>query len=110
MAVRHKCFGFLAAGDGPATDRVDTGLDLVRGRLREWRAAAGTAEFGVDDAVRLAGAVTPGADEAVEFLAHGGEDLAAHGGCLRGLCGGRGGSGGGGGGSLGTGRDLGGLA
>jgi hypothetical protein len=31
----------------------------------------------VDDGVRLAGAVAPGADQAVQFLAQGGELLAA---------------------------------
>ena len=48
-------------------------------------AAAGLAELGVDDAVRLAGAVAPGADQAVELLAQGGELLAGHQGGGRGL-------------------------
>jgi hypothetical protein len=73
--------------DGPAADGVDAGADLVGGGLGQRRAAAGTAEFGVDDAVRLAGAVAPGADQAVEFLAQRGEGLAAHRGGLRGWCG-----------------------
>src|SRR5262245_21778536 len=75
----------LAAGDGPAADGVDTVADLVRGGLRERRAAAGPAQLVVDDAMRLAGAMTPGADQAVEFLAQGGQGLAADG-----RCGGRG--------------------
>src|SRR5689334_14984377 len=66
----------LAAGDGPAADGVDAGLDLVGGGLRERRAAAGPAQLVVDDAVRLAGAMTPGADQAVEFLAQRGQGLA----------------------------------
>ena len=59
----------LAAGDGPAADGVDTIADLVGGGLRERRAAAGPAQVVVDDAVRLAGAVAPRADQAVELLA-----------------------------------------
>jgi hypothetical protein len=67
----------LAAGDGPATDLVDASLDLVRGGLRQGRAAAGLAQVVVDDAVRLVRAVAPRADQAVEFLAQRGERLAA---------------------------------
>ena len=70
--------GGLAAGDSPAADHVDASLDLVSGGLRELGAAAGAAEFGVDNAVRLTGAVAPGADQAVEFLAQRGEGLTAH--------------------------------
>ena len=70
--------GCLAAGDGPAADGVDAGPDLVGGGLGELGAAAGAAQFGVDDAVRLAGAVAPRADQAVEFLAERGQGLAAH--------------------------------
>src|SRR5581483_5834717 len=68
---------YLAAGDGPAADLVDAGLDLVRGGLGQGRAAAGLAQVVVDDAVRLIGAVAPRADQAVEFLAQRGERLAA---------------------------------
>src|SRR5271157_6434836 len=71
----------LAAGEGPASDGVDAGADLAGGRLRQRRAAAGAAQFGVDDPVRLAGPVAPGADQAVEFLPERGEGLTAHGGC-----------------------------
>ena len=52
----------LTAGDGPAADGVDAVADLVGGGLRERRAAAGPAQLVVDDAMRLAGAVTPGPD------------------------------------------------
>jgi hypothetical protein len=64
--------GALAAGEGPLADHLDAGLDLVGWGLRDGGAAAGGAELGVDDAVRLAGAVAPGADQAVELLAEGG--------------------------------------
>src|SRR6476646_7321215 len=84
----------LAAGDGPAADGVDAGLDLVGGGLRERRAAAGPAQLVVDDAVRLAGAMTPGADQAVEFLAQRGQGLAAYRGGRRGFGGGWGRGGG----------------
>lgn len=47
----------LPAGQGPLADLVDPRLDLVRGRLRERGAPARAAEFVVDDAVRLSGAV-----------------------------------------------------
>ena len=68
----------LAAGDGPAADHVDAGLDLVGRGLGKLGSAAGAAQFGVNDAVWLAGAVAPRADEAVEFLAQRGEGLTAH--------------------------------
>ena len=68
----------LTAGDGPAADGVDAVADLVRGGLRERRAAAGPAQLVVDDAMRLAGAVAPRAHEAVELLAEHGQRLAAH--------------------------------
>src|SRR5690242_20763283 len=84
----------LAAGDGPAADGIDAGLDLVGGGLRERRAVAGPAQLVVDDAVRLAGAVTPGADQAVEFLAQRGQGLAAYRRGRRGFGGGWGGGGG----------------
>src|SRR6266516_6976357 len=77
--------GGLAAGDGPAADGVDAGLDLVGGGLRERGAAAGPAQLIVDDTVGLAGSVAPGADQAIELLAQRGEGLAAHR-----RCGGRG--------------------
>src|SRR5690242_19558602 len=71
---------------GGAADGVVAIADLVSGGLRERRAAAGPAQVVVDDAVRLAGAVDPGPDQAVELLSQGGEGLAAHrrrgGGCL----------------------------
>src|SRR6266581_2551550 len=102
----------LAAGDGPAADGVDAGADLVGGRLGQRRAAAGTAQFGVDNPVRLAGPVAPRPDQAVEFLPQRAQGLAAHrrrGGSglrgwrgERGACGGgAGGAGGGGGGGAG---------
>src|SRR5689334_14438308 len=79
----------LAARDGPVADGVDTGADLVRGRLRQRRTAASPAQVGMDDPVRLAGAVAPGPDQAVELLPQRGQGLAAHRGrggrCLRGL-------------------------
>ena len=68
----------LAAREGPAADGVDASPDLIRGGLRQRRAAAGAAQFGVDDPVRLAGAVAPGSDQAVEFLPERGEGLTAH--------------------------------
>src|SRR5271170_5544896 len=76
----------LAGREGPGPDLGDAGLDLVGGGLGQGRAAAGLAELGVDNAVGLAGAVAPGADQAVEFLAEGGELLAGdrRGGRLRG--------------------------
>src|SRR5260370_13833360 len=66
----------LAGGEGPAAVGGDAGLARIGGGLRERGAAAGLAEFGVDDAVRLAGAMAPGADQAVEFLTQGRELLA----------------------------------
>jgi hypothetical protein len=61
-----------AGGQGPGADLDDAGLDLVGGGLGKRGAAAGLAELGVDDAVGLAGAMAPGADQAVELLAEGG--------------------------------------
>ena len=83
----HRAVTKLAAGDGPAADGVDAGADLVGGRLRQRRAAASVAQFGVDDPVRLAGPVAPGSDQAVEFLAQRGEGLAAHRGAAEGPAG-----------------------
>ena len=66
-----------AAGRRPGTDHVYARADLVRGRLRQRRAAARPPQIGVDDAVRLPGPVIPRRDEAVQFLAQGGQRLAA---------------------------------
>jgi hypothetical protein len=78
LAVSGELAGGLAGAGGPAADHVDAGADLVGGGLSQRRTAAGAAEFGVDYAVWLAGAMAPGADQAVEFLAERGERLAAY--------------------------------
>src|SRR5690606_24583595 len=66
---RHRRRSALAlpALGRPAPDEVDAFLDLLGGRLRDGRPAAGSAQLGVDDTVGLAGAVVPGADQAVEL-------------------------------------------
>src|SRR5215469_16059342 len=76
--------GQLPLGLGHAVHHLDPGLDLLRGCLRQLRAAAAAPELGMDRAVRLSGSVMPGRDEPVEFLAQRGKDLAS---CRPAICG-----------------------
>src|ERR1700728_4579800 len=69
----------LPPGQGPLADLLDPRPDLLGRGLREGGTAARLPELVVDDAVRLAGSVAPGADQAVELLADRGQLLAAYG-------------------------------